>query len=406
MKVSVRVAHQARCANASKSAVSSAPTSRTRNGCTCRPTYYSFHRDSSGKVVKGERVHDRQTAERAAERLQRDLDAGRLGFLERKRVTLPQWVEEFETILAGSVRKGDLKPRSMREYMDSLRRASFAIGHVELRQITSADLRRFDDALEGVGPATRARHLKHLNLALEAARREQFIDINPVPDFRSALKLHKRIPRRGKAPFEEGELARLWPAFEQVRDGKTEPVYRYMAEFGVETGLRIGELAALDWTAAAGDLSSIRVDWTWNDTDGLILPKDREQRVVYLTGEARAVLEAWVRVVGVQETGPVFPSPRGGRLSIRNAQRRLDAAMIKAGIPKTHPEMRLPRSWHSLRYSTSVLLQRRGYHPRYIEQLLGHGSLELTYGVYGKWTPDQLAAEAAAPSYRPAAAAG
>ena len=39
-------------------------------------------------------------------------------------------------------------------------------------------------------------------------------------------------------------------------------------------------------------------------------------------------------------------------------------------------------------------MQRRGYHPRLIEATLGHGSLELTYGVYGGWTPEMLAAEA------------
>ena len=35
-------------------------------------------------------------------------------------------------------------------------------------------------------------------------------------------------------------------------------------------------------------------------------------------------------------------------------------------------------------------MQRRGHHPRLIEATLGHGSLELTYGVYGGWTPEQF----------------
>jgi integrase len=69
--------------------------------------------------------------------------------------------------------------------------------------------------------------------------------------------------------------------------------------------------------------------------------------------------------------------------------------MEAAGIPKQHPVLRLPRTFHSLRYTTSNQMQRRGYHPRLIEQTLGHGSLELTYGVYGGWTPEQLRAEAA-----------
>jgi integrase len=81
----------------------------------------------------------------------------------------------------------------------------------------------------------------------------------------------------------------------------------------------------------------------------------------------------------------------------RLLQRRFESAIGTAGIPKIHPELRLPRSFHSLRYTTSVLMQRRGYHPRLIEATLGHGSLELTYGVYGGWTPAMLAEAARGP---------
>jgi integrase len=76
-------------------------------------------------------------------------------------------------------------------------------------------------------------------------------------------------------------------------------------------------------------------------------------------------------------------------------QRRFEKAMAEAGIPKNHPQLGLKRSFHSLRYTTSNVMQRRGFHPRLIEATLGHSNLELTYGVYGGWTPDQLAAEAA-----------
>ena len=132
-----------------------------------------------------------------------------------------------------------------------------------------------------------------------------------------------------------------------------------------------------------------------SSTDSLIEPKDRETRVVYLTPHARAVLNEWPAIVGVQTEGPVFPAPGGSRLGRRVLQRRFAEAMVSAGIPREHPELRLPRTFHSLRYSTSVLMQRRGYHPRLIEATLGHGSLELTYGVFGGWTPEMLAAEAA-----------
>jgi integrase len=57
--------------------------------------------------------------------------------------------------------------------------------------------------------------------------------------------------------------------------------------------------------------------------------------------------------------------------------------------------MRLPRTFHSLRFTTSVLMQHRGYPLRLIEQTLGHSTLELSLNVYGKWSREQLASAAA-----------
>lgn len=409
-RASLQVEHGRACPNKGKTSLASVDAKCRKSGC--RPSYYTFRRDPTGKRIRGEsfvdldgnrieggRYTDRQMADRVFEKLQRVLDSGRAGVTVAKSITLPDWVDQWNEILSASVQKGDLKARTERDYMDSVRRAVKAIGHVDLRAITDEHLERFDNSLAPAGPATRARHLKHLNACLSAAVRRKYLEANPVPGYRTQLNLSKRIPKRGKAPFDEGELARLWPAYAQVRSGEDEPVYRYMAEFSVETGMRLGELAALDWEQVSGDLGRVRVESTYNDIDGLGAPKDGEVRTIYLTPEAQSVLEAWIGVCGVHETGPVYPAPTGGRLSARNAQRRLDAAMRIAGIPKQHPEMRLPRSFHSLRYTTSVLLQRRGYHPRYIEQILGHGTLELSLNLYGHWTPEQLAAEAASPSF-------
>lgn len=396
MKASLRVAHSRNCPNRDKTSLASAPKEKSRNGCNCQPAYYTFHREPVGKdlykPVKGERVHDRKTAEAELEQLQRRLDQGKLGHVKPKTITFPAWVDEFEAILESSVAAGDLKPRTMHGYMESLRLAKDAIGFVNLRELGEAELRRFDARSSKLSPASRARHLKHLSRCLAVGVRHKYADANPAPAFKSDLNLNKRIPKRGKAPFEDGELQRLWTAL----DDKDAPVYRYVAEFAVETGMRIGELAALDWPNVSLQEKTAKVEHTWNDTDGLIAPKDAEPRTIYLTPAAVSVLERWVKIVGSCDSGPVFPSPdTGRRLSIRANGRRFDKAMADAGIPKVHPQIGLKRSFHSLRYTTSNVMQRRGYHPRLIEATLGHSNLELTYGVYGGWTPDQLAAEAA-----------
>lgn len=384
-KASLRVAHQAGCANANRTSLESVGRG---SGCSCSPAYYTFSRTRSGAVVKGPRVKDRRVAERALTAAQHAIDEGRVGLSRRKIVTFHAWADEFERITAGRVRAGDLKPRTLEGYKETLGFARESIADIPVAEIGPAELRRFLEQFDGQKPASRLRHLRQLSACLTAAVDEGHLDKNPVPVFTKKLGL--RAPKRGKAPFDDAELERLWTAYRDY-----ELVYLYSARFSAETGARLGEIIALDWTNVDLTNGRVRIDATWDDQAGLVLPKDGEPRTVFLTPHAKAVLEEWVGVVGAHTSGPVFTNPvGGGRLNPRMVQRRLVNAMEGAGIPKEHPELRLPRSFHSMRYSTSVLMQRRGFHPRLIESNLGHGSLELTYGVYGGWTPDMLAAEA------------
>src|SRR5262249_20967387 len=170
LTVSVRVAHQRKCANYGKTALDS---TQKRSGCTCQPSYYTFHREPVGtdryKPIKGKRVRDKKVALEAAIRLQREIDSGRVGIVKPKTITLPAWSAEYEKILGAAVRKGDLKPRTEREYLDSLRRSQEAIGHVDLRRIGAAELQCVDDQNASLAPASRARHLKQLSVCLARA---------------------------------------------------------------------------------------------------------------------------------------------------------------------------------------------------------------------------------------------
>jgi integrase len=390
-KASLRVAHQAHCPNANKTALDSIDHACKRAGCS--PSFYTFHRSPDEKPVKGKRLKNRKEAERELNALQVKLDQGRLEHADRpaRNPTLPQWVEEWERLLFAAVDAGDLRQRTADEYLGTARRACDAIGHVKVRQLGPPELRKFYAALGHMSPAGRARELRHLSICVTAAVDDGCADTNPVPQFKKKLKL--KVPKRGKAPFEDGEIQRIFRAYRQLG---IEPVYEYMARLAVEMGGRLGEMCALDWPNVNVSDGEIFIEWTWSATYGIGPCKGREVRTVYLTTEARKVLEEWIRLAGEGEAGPVFPNPNhAGRLQPRTVLRNLNRAMRAAGVPREHPKMRLPRSFHSLRYTTSVLMQRRGYHPRLIEQTLGHSGLELTYTVYGQWTPEQLAAEAA-----------
>jgi integrase len=397
-KVSLRVDHAKGCPSKGKSALDSA---LRKNGCNCEPSYYTFQRRPDGSVSKGPRVKDRRTAEAMLHEAQVELDRGRGGIARPKLKMLHAWLDEFDELTERRVERGELKPRTHEGYAETTANVRTSIDDMPLRDIGPAELRAFDDYVSvstagaktrAVRPATRLRHLRHFSACLAAAEEEGYLDANPLRAYMKKLtRSGVRPPRRGKAPFEDHELERLWAALEEY-----EPVYLAVCRFSAETGLRLGELVALDWRNVSTTLDRVYVEHHWDEEHGLVSPKDREPRWVYLTPYSRAVLEDWLTVADEAEpTGPVFPNPlTGDRLTPRIAQRRLALAMEDAGIPKEHPELRLPRTFHSLRYSTSVLMQRRGYHPRLIEATLGHSSLELTYGVYGGWTPEQLAAEA------------
>lgn len=383
---SLRVAHQGHCPNATKTALTSIGRG---SGCKCSPTYYTSHRTSDNKVKKSERYQTREVADEALNALRVKIDRGRADLARPERCTFGQWADRYEKILEGRIRAGDLKPKTLVGYKETLTLARLEFGDAELREIGPSELRDLYGRIEKQKPASRLRHLRQLSACLTVAVDDELLEKNPVPSFIKKLKL--RAPKRGKAPFEDGELERLWMAYKSY-----EPVYGHVSRFSAESGARLGEIVALEWPNV--DLSNGRVyiEFTWDDEAGPVAPKDKEARWLYLTPHARNVLEEWVAIVGAQDAGPVFTNPvGGGRLVARQVQRRLTNAMEDAGVVKVHPDLRLPRSFHSFRYSFSTLAQRRGYDPRFIEQTLGHASLDLSFNVYGHWTPDQLAAEAA-----------
>jgi integrase len=382
---SLRVAHQGHCPNATKTALTSIGRG---SGCKCSPTYYTSHRTSDGKVKKSERYQTREVADEALNALRVKMDRGRADLARPERCTFGQWAERYEKILEGRIRAGDLKPRTLVGYRETLALARLEFGDTDLREIGPSELRDLYGRIEKQKPASRLRHLRQLSACLTVAVDDELLDKNPVPGFIKKLRL--RAPKRGKAPFEDGELERLWTAYKSY-----EPVYGHVSRFSAESGARLGELVSLEWPNV--DLSNGRVfvEHTWDDAAGPVAPKDKETRWLYLTPHARTALEEWVAIVGARDVGPVFTNPvGGGRLVARQVQRRLTNAMEDAGVVKMHPDLRLPRSFHSFRYSFSGLAQRRGSDPRFIEQTLGHSTLELSFGVYGGWTPDQLAAEA------------
>src|SRR4051794_19346462 len=92
---SLRVAHQRGCPSETRSSLDSL------DGCGCKPSYFTFHRDRTGKPVKGPRLRDRQVADRALRKLLVELDEDRaeVGPRRRQPKTFGSWANEYLEIL-------------------------------------------------------------------------------------------------------------------------------------------------------------------------------------------------------------------------------------------------------------------------------------------------------------------
>jgi integrase len=381
-KATLRIAHQATCPNASKTAIES------KTGCKCQPSFYVMWRDPSGATRKSPRVRDRREADKMLRAKQVEIDQGRAGNLAQKNLAFPEWVDEYERIL--EMRPG-IKGETRRTYHKTLVIAKDAIGHVRVRDLGNAELRRFHAKIAHTAEATQIKHLTQLGACLTAAIDEGYADTNPVGSFRRGLRLRAQ---KGTPPFTDGEAARLLAA---LVEAEVDGVYVAIVRAALELGARVGELIALDWSNVDLTGGTVKIRHTYNTVDGLTTPKDRDERDIYLTPGAEQVFADWLGTAGVEASGLVFRAPRSkGFVDVHYLRKLVLAAMTTAGIEKIDAQSGRPRKpLHSLRATYARRMLEQGKHPQWVEAQLGHADLELTMQVYGAWSAEAMRAEAA-----------
>ncbi len=144
----------------------------------------------------------------------------------------------------------------------------------------------------------------------------------------------------------------------KLREAIEEHFPEHMAEFdfALNTGMRLGEMYALNWENISLKQRIVTVP----------LSKNGEFRYVPLNGIARAALDA-LRNRG-KAFGPVFLNSRGERLT--SPRYWFEPAVETAGI-QDFP-------WHCLRHTFASRLVMAGVDLKTAQELMGHKSIQMT----------------------------
>jgi len=237
-------------------------------------------------------------------------------------------------------------------------------GEKKLDAISRIDIEYYKSAklTAGLVPKTINNHLMILSKCLRTAREDEVIEV--VPHIRW-LKLDP-------------------PAFDfltpleshQLLQDTAEPLWSELARLAVRTGMRRGELMALDWSAV--DLRNARLTVCRSLVEGVIqTPKGYKIRHLPLTTDVVEMLSRRER-----RQGFVFTRADGSPLG---------KSVMTGGILRICRRTGLrPIGWHVLRHTYASQLAMEGVPLLIISRLMGHSTIKMTER-YAHLAPSPLA---------------
>ena len=253
---------------------------------------------------------------------------------------------------------------------------------LDLEDITREKVKAvaFAGLKKGQSPKTVQNVIRCLSSLLSHAVEDGLLTINP------ALKPGKFLPkvskRRGINPLTREEVVTL---LETVKDRA--PRYYPFFLCAVRSGLRLGELSALQWEDL--DYHGRFLEVQRNYTRGRVsTPKSGESRRVdmsleltqalkdlYTERQLEAAANGWKDIPAW-----VFCRETGELVDPDHLRKRVFYGLLKAsGVRKIR--------FHDLRHTFASLLLQQGESPVYVKEQMGHSSIQITVDLYGHLIP-------------------
>jgi integrase len=277
----------------------------------------------------------------------------------------------------------NLKASTVRFYRDHLENHVFPLlGHQPLASVSRKDCRQLVASTreKGLKIQTVRGIVRTLSVVLSQAVEDEQLPANPALSMRKYLRRGDE-PEPCIDPFTREEAAHVAEIARQHF-----PEWHPWLLCGLRTGLRAGELLALQW----GD-----IDWRGRFVEvrrnlvrgKLTTPKNHQCRRVDLSPQLRAVLRLSRRRKtvellkhGLPRPHWVFPSAAGTALDESNVRKAFNQILDKAELHRRGP--------HQMRHTFASLLLQAGEPITYVSNQMGHKDSAITLRVYAHWLPD------------------
>jgi integrase len=276
----------------------------------------------------------------------------------------------------------DLKPSTRRAYESMVRYQLIpAFGELALTALGVESVNGWLRSQEGrLRTKTLQNNLGLLHKLFEDAREGGYLNTNRLS--RSRALRRPRALREG----DETEIEVLTPVEINKLLDALEPAHYPLFFTAVCTGVRLGELLALQW----GDIDEAGHRLHVRRTayrGSFYLPKTkRSKRAIDVGDQLLGVLSRWRREQHGETTPApdalLFPAPTGAVQDPDALRKRVwGPALAKAGL--RHVRI------HSLRHTFASMLIAQGENVKYISTQLGHASIQITLDRYGHLFPDE-----------------
>jgi len=275
---------------------------------------------------------------------------------EIKKTQVPKWSEYFEQYIKKIDQQGELYKSTIYKRDKVLKKHVHLIwGERLIDEISTQDIRELINTILGDKSASHKKFvLKAVRSIFDSALEDGFVIRNPTP--RMKFKIADKI----MAVLKEDQIIKLLRRAQEL-DWDWYPHYAV----ALYTGLRSGEMYALNWDKVDFKDRQILVDCAWSSKDGIKSTKSGDDRKVEIPGPLVPILK---ELYLERENDSASVLPRFHKWTQGEQARELRMFLRSIGLPEVR--------FHDLRASWATLLLSKGVAPSKVMSMGGWKKME------------------------------